>query len=168
MKRYHYNVKDIKAFDRPTLLNELTEAKLPIVDLHIGNGLIVFEMETSLDTDLKTALKTTVDNHKPSWFTWSAGKNKYKRVVRNNEDMDRITSSRIRAEIGGDDPVQNQLKVMREYVTALDIQLNPSRFTPVQVRMAAKAISRGRSLNLQIEGIRQEGKAFKLTNNLKR
>lgn len=168
MKRYYYKVKDINNFDRLALLNELAEAKIPIIDVHIGNGMVVFEMSINPDFALKTALKTVVDNHKPKWFKWEAGRNKHKRIVRNSEDIDRITSARIRNEVGGDDPMQTQLKILREYTTALDVRLNPSDFTPSQIIRAQKAISRGRNLNLKIENIRKEGKTFKTVNNLKR
>lgn len=81
-------------------------------------------------------------------------------------DVDRITADRIRALIGGIDPIQEQLKQLRLGVWsqyAADHATWPDGTTIAQddKTSAAAILTAGQALNAQIEALRAEGKAFK-------
>lgn len=76
-------------------------------------------------------------------------------------DVDVVTAKRIRALIGGVDPIQEQLKGLRQVAWAEHVKANPGDFSQADQDKASTIIAASLTLNEQIEAIRAEGKAFK-------
>lgn len=75
--------------------------------------------------------------------------------------VDAITARRIRAAIGGADPVQEQLKQLRLSTWADYVLGHQTDFTAEDVARAQGIVTAALALHAAIEAIRAEGRAFK-------
>ena len=159
--RYKSKIIDHKNYDPLTLREEAASAGIPIQSLFIGSGQIVIEVPSQLTEQEVVALRDVITGHAPIWFEWTKNGVTYKEMVRCAEDVDKVTSRRIRDLIGGNDPIQEQLKVLRMSLFAHDVALFPNDYTSEQQTQAAVIRAQMLATNTQIEVIRTEGQTFK-------
>lgn len=160
--RYVYKVKSIDDFDLKLLGRQIQEAGLPLGGLHAGCGSLVMAMSAVLDRTEKLLLDSVIRDHAPVWFSWTDEDGQMRKdKVSSVEDVDRITGMRIRNSVGGHDPVQEQMKLLRLAVWAQDVQLNPTEYSAVEKTRAAQIRQTVLNAHNRIEAIRQEGKSFK-------
>lgn len=155
-------VSNIHNYDIPVLQQELVGAGIPITAIHKGSGAIVFEFSESPTEGQITSLQTIVTNHTPDTFTWTGDNGESRsECVRCAEDVDRLTGRRIRGTIGGQDPVQEQLKQLRLALWSVIVQLHPSNYTQAERDTAAQIEIDLLAINTEVEAIRLEGKNYK-------
>lgn len=162
--RYKAKVPDLNEFDTRILQDEIAAAGIPVKGVHPGNGQLVIETPGTLTPEELTALRAVVTNHEPIWFEWTENGVARREKVMSGEEVDSVTSHRIRRVIGGTDPVQTQLRDLRRAAYAHEIRLqvlegkNPSA---EHIALANAITEQLLALNAQIEVIRAEGAAFK-------
>lgn len=155
---------ELNDYDTRSLIDEIAAAGIPITGVHSGSGQLIIETPVPLSSEELNALKEVVSNHEPIWFEWIEDGNSRREKVISCEEVDSITAHRIRRIIGGTDPIQEQMKVLRLSLYAHEIRLqvlegkNPGA---ENIALAETITSQLLALNAQIEAIRAEGKAFK-------
>ncbi len=162
MMRYVYRVKSLDDFDLNLLGRQIQETRLPYGDLHAGCGAIMVVINAVLDRTEKLLLDSVIRDHAPVWFSCTDEDGSVRQEKVNcAEDVDRITGMRIRKSVGGHDPVQEQMKLLRLAVWAQDVQLNPTDYTAAEKTKAVQTRQTVLNSHSRIEAIRQEGKSFK-------
>lgn len=162
--RYPYPVAKIDDYDITALSKEIAAAGLAgLRAVHIGGSFVVAEFSVALTPQEETTLLGVFLAHTPTWLTWTENGVTKKEAVRCADDVDRVTGQRIRKVIGGQDPLQTQLKQLRLVAYAHEIRLqaiegkNPSAES---VALAEAITAQSLAINTQIEAIRAEGTAF--------
>lgn len=160
--RYVYKLKSIDDYDLNLLSRQIQEAGLLLGGLHAGCGAIVAVVNAVFDKSEKLILDSVIRDHAPIWFSWTNEDGQArKEKVSSAEDVDRITGMRIRNSVGGYDPVQEQMKLLRLAVWAQDVQLNPTDYSAFEKTRVAQIRQAVLNAHNRIEAIRQEGKSFK-------
>lgn len=161
--RYFYPVENIFEIDMSSLSQSISEAGVAAT-VHIGNGVVLVETREELPSSDKTILDSLIQAHKPTFYEWTDSNGQvFKSKVRTIEDVNRLTAQRIRQCVGGEgDPVQEQLKLMRKFLWALDVQVNPGDYTLDQFAKATAIRSDFLGLHDKVEQVVQDGKTFKI------
>lgn len=164
--RYVLSVPDVGQYSYRKLKEGAVKAGLPIDEVYVGSGMLVFEFRRSLTEDEKTALATVIAGHRPLRFVWTSDGGRHSQIVGTAEDVDRITAMRIRSLFGGEDPVQEQLKMLTELLSGLfdDIQ-SATDINDLRAKAALRIASYEKLLAARAKIVR-EGREFKAVNNL--
>src|SRR5574337_62805 len=160
MTRYSRRVSDIRDYDLVLLTQEVITAGLPVENIYAGTGLLLFEFPGALTDQEKTTLQDVIIAHAPILFTWTENGVTRSEQVHCAEDVDRITARRVRAFIGGIEPIQEQLKQLRLSLWAHETRikvLEGATVSSADQTAASNLTSLMLLTHSLIEGIRTEG-----------
>lgn len=161
--RYFYPVPDIYEIDPISLAQTIHGSEIGECSVHLGNGVVVIEAPSVLSEGKKTVLDTIIQSHSPVRYEWiSVDGRASKCKVRTTQDVDRATAQRIRETIGGEgDPIQEQLKIMRKFLWALDVMVNKKDYSAEQITEANQIRTCFLDSHNKIELLIQDGKKLK-------
>lgn len=159
--RYIYPVIDINNYALDMLAQETRNAGLNAQAIHSGNGVLLFEFEAAINDAEKLTLQNIVSSHSPAWFEWTENNQRKRHKVKCAEDIDRLTAMRIRNLLGGNDAVQEQLKLLTQMLKEIyqNVQAATS-LADLKTRFQTNLTSY-QSFLTDRDSIIQQGKDFK-------
>lgn len=159
--KYLYPVTDINNYDLDLLAQEIRSAGLFIQAIHSGNGVLIFDFQNALTDAEKPVIKTIITNHSPTWFEYIDGLVPSRHKVKCAEDVDRLTGMRIRSLIGGQDPIQEQLKLVTDMLRGVVLDMLAATSLADLKTLLSNRIQEYKNFLDKRETIIQQGKDFK-------
>lgn len=160
--KYLYPVTDINNYDLDLLAQEIKSAGLSIQAIHSGNGVLIFEFQVALTDAEKTVMQGIVTAHSPVWFEYAGeGLVPSRHKVKCAEDVDRLTGMRIRSLIGGQDPIQEQLKLVTDMLRGVVLDMLAATSLADLKTLLSNRIQEYKNFLDKRETIIQQGKDFK-------